>query len=140
MRPAAADVERGAGGPGERLEGVLDQLERESTGMEAAEREVDDRIGSAADVDHGGRDRLVHRHRALAEAGDPGPVAERLGERRAEDERDVLDRVVLVDLEVAVGVDGEVEQAVVGERAQQVVVEADPGVDAGVAGAVEVRG
>ena len=58
---------------------------------------------------------------------DPGAVAERLGERGAEHERDVLDRVVLVDLEVAVGRDGQVEQAVVGERAEQVVVEADPG-------------
>ena len=65
----------------------------------------------------------------MAEPGDPGPVAERLGERRAEDEGDVLDRVVLVDLEVAVGVDRQVEQAVVGERAQEVVVEADAGVD-----------
>ena len=71
---------------------------------------------------------------------DPGAVAERLGERGAEDERDVLDRVVLVDLEVAVGVDRQVEQAVVGERAEQVVVEADPGVDRGVAGAVEAEG
>ena len=50
-----------------------------------------------------------------------------------EDERDVLDRVVLVDLEVAVGLDREVEQAVVGERAEEVVVEADAGVDGGVA-------
>ena len=56
---------------------------------------------------------------------DPGAVAERLGERGPEHERDVLDRVVLVDLEVAVGLDREVEQAVVGERAEQVVVEAD---------------
>ena len=133
----AAQVERRAGGPGERLERVLDELERQAAGALAAERQVDDRVRPAADVDDGGRERLVHRHGALAEAGDPGPVAERLGERGAEDERDVLDRVVLVDLEVAVGVDRQVEQAVVGERAEQVVVEADAGVDAGVAGAVE---
>ena len=62
---------------------------------------------------------------------DPGPVAERLGEGGAEDEGDVLDGVVLVDLEVAVGVDREVEQAVMGERAEEVVVEADAGVDRG---------
>ena len=29
------------------------------------------------------RDRLVHRHRGVAEAADPGPIAERLRERRA---------------------------------------------------------
>ena len=95
--------------------------------------------GPAADVDDGRGERLVHRHRALPEPGDAGPVAERLGERGAEDERDVLDGVVLVDLEVAVGVDGEVEQAVVGERAEEVVEEPDARVDAGVARAVEAE-
>ena len=67
----------------------------------------------------------------VAEPADPGPIAERLGERGAEHERDVLDGVVLVDLEVAVGRDREVEQAVVAERRQQVVVEADAGLDRG---------
>jgi hypothetical protein len=37
--------------------------------------------------------------------------------------------VVLIDLQVAVGMDGQVEQAVMGKRPEQVVVEADPGVE-----------
>ena len=95
--------------------------------------------GPPADVDHRGRERFVHRHRRVAEAADPGPVAERLRERRAEHERDVLDRVVLVDIEVAGGPDLEVEQAVVGERREEVVVEADPGRDSRQARPVEVE-
>ena len=119
------------------FERVLDELERQAAGPFAAERQVDDGIRTAADVDDRVGERLVHRDRALPEAGDPGSIAERLGERRAEDEGDVLDRVVLVDLEVAVGADGEVEQAVVGERAEQVIVEPDAGVDRPVALAIE---
>ena len=128
--PAGArEVERDARRPRERFERVLDELERQAAGPFAAERQVDHGIRAAADVDDRVGERLVHRDRALPEPGDPGSIAERLGERRAEDEGDVLDRVVLVDLEVAVGADGEVEQAVVGERAEQVVVEPDARVD-----------
>ena len=129
MRPVAAQVERRPGGPRERLQRVLDELGRELADPGIAERQVDDRVGPAADVDDGRGDGLVHRHGRVAEAADARPVAERLGERRAQDERDVLDRVVLVDLEVAAGRHVEVEQAVVGERGEQVVVEADAGRD-----------
>ena len=105
----------------------------------ATERQVDDRVRATTDVDDGRGERLVHRDGAVAEALDPGPVAERLGEGGSEDEGDVLGRVVLVDAQVAVRGDREVEQAVVGERAEQVVVEADPGVDGRVAGSVEAE-
>ena len=76
---------------------------------------------------------------AVAEPPDPRAVAEGLGEGGAQDERDVLDGVVLVDLEVAVGADLQVEQAVVRERPQQVIVEADPGLDVGATGTVEAQ-
>ena len=85
------------------------------------------------------RERLIHRDGALTEARDAGSVAEGLRERRTENERDVLDRVVLVDVEIAVRFDREVEQPVVCERAEEVVVEADPGRDRGVAGAVDAE-
>ena len=65
-------------------------------------------------------------------------VAERLAQRLAEHDRGVLDGVVGVDVGVAVGGDGEVDQRVAGERGEHVVVEADPGGDVGAAGAVEV--
>ena len=111
----AAEVERRAGGPRERFECVLDELERQAADALAAERQVDHRVRPPADVDHRARERLVHRHRGLAEAADPGPVAERLRERRTEDERNVFDRVVLVDVEVAGYPELQVEHAVVRE-------------------------
>ena len=68
----------------------------------------------------------------------PCLVAERLAQRLAEHDRGVLDRVVGVDVGVALGLDGEVDQRVPRERGQHVVVEADAGGDVGAAGAVEV--
>ena len=60
----------------------------------------------------------------------PGPVAERGGEGRSQDQGHVLDSVVFVDDQVAGGGDLEVEEGVVGQRVEQVVVEADARVDA----------
>ena len=136
---AAPHVERDPGRPGERLEGVLDELEAELAGPLAAERQVDDGVRPPAHVDDGRRQRLVHRHGRIPEAFDPGPLAERLGDGRAEHQRDVLDGVVVVDVEVADRANGQVEQAVVGERAQQVIVEPDAGRDVGDPAAVEVE-
>ena len=58
--------------------------------------------------------------------------------RLAEDDADVLGGVVLVDMEVALGLDGEVDEAVAGDLLEHVVEEADAGRDLGTAGAVEV--
>ena len=57
-------------------------------------------------------------------------VAERLRERVAERGEDVLDRVVLVDVEVAAGEQLEIEAGVEGAEREQVVEEADAGRDA----------
>ena len=139
LRPVPARCSVQPDGPRERLEGVLDELERQGADPLTAERQVDDGVRPAADVHDGRRERLVHRDRAVTEALDPGSIAKGLGEGGAQDERDVLGRVVLVDPQVAVGAHGEVEQAVVGERSQQVVVEADARVDRGVARSVEAE-
>ena len=62
-----------------------------------------------------------------AVAADPGAVAQRLVERLAEHDADVLDRVVGAGLEVAARLDLEAEPAVAGEQVEHVVEEADAG-------------
>ena len=71
--------------------------------------------------------RLVERHPVGGEAAHAGLVAERGAEHLAQGDADVLDGVVGVDLEVAVGPDGQVEAAVAAELAQHVVEERQPG-------------
>ena len=87
--------------------------------------------------DHG--ERLVHGQQERAVAADPALLAERLAQRLAEGQPDVLDGVVPVDVEVAAGADGEVEPAVVREQHEHVVEEPDAGDDVGDAVAVEVQ-
>ena len=73
----------------------------------------------------------------MAVAVDPAAVAERGVERLAEDDPDVLDGVVRAGLQVALGGDREVQAPVAGEQVEHVVEEADPGLAAAGAAAVE---
>ena len=54
-------------------------------------------------VDGGLDKRLVQRDQGVAEAPDADLVAERLAQRLAQRDRDVLDGVVRVDVDVALG-------------------------------------
>ena len=97
----------------------------------ARERHLPDEVRPPGNVDRGARHRLVHRQMHVGVAGDALHVAERLLQRGAERDADVLDRVVLVDVEVALGLDGDVDQAVAGDLLQHVVEEADAGRESG---------
>ncbi len=105
----------------------------------APEAEVDMSRRPAGEVDHDARQRLVERRVGVAEAADAAPVAERLVDGRAQRQRAVLGRVVVVDVEIALAVELEVEPAVLGQRGQHVVEEAEAGLDRGLPLAVEVE-
>ena len=95
-------------------------------------------VRPAGDVHHRAHQRLVQRHHRVAVAADAGAVAQRLGDRRAERDAGVLDRVVAVHVEIALRLDGEVQQAVARQRLEHVVEEADAGLDLRLAPPVEV--
>ena len=67
------------------------------------------------------------------------PLAERLIERLAEGDADVLGGVVLVDVQVALGAHGQVEARVARQAVEHVVEEADAGGDVAVTRAVQVE-
>ena len=118
---------------------MRDVLARERAERLAREAELDHRARPSGQVHHGARERLVQRRVGRAEARDAAPFAERLIERLAEREAAVLDRVVIVDLEVAPAFQGQIEAGVPGQRAEHVVEEADAGCDLRPAGAVEAQ-
>ena len=64
----------------------------------------------------------------------PSGLVHRLAQRDA----DVLDRVVAVDMQVAIGLDVQVDQAVARDLVQHVVEKADAGMQLRLAAAVEV--
>ena len=91
----------------------------------------------AAHVHHRADQRLVQRHEGVAVAADPGTVAQRLGDREAEGDPDVLHRMVPVHVEIALRLDREIEQRVPRQRLEHVVEEPDAGAHRGLAPAVE---
>src|SRR5690606_4149616 len=101
------------------------------------ERSLEDEIRPPAEVDGDLDVRLVHRQQE-AVAADAPLVAERTLQRLAERERDVLDGVVLVDLEVAAALHAEREAAMLAELLQHVVEEPDAGTRDGLRLAIEI--
>ncbi len=91
------------------------------------DRDVVGEIRAPADIDHRRAQRLVERHRRAAEAPDSRTIAQRLAKRASEHQADILDRVMVVNLEVTVGGDLEIEEAVAGETFQHVIEERHAG-------------
>ena len=96
-------------------------------------------VGTSGDVDDGLGERLVQRDEGVAVAADADLVAERFAQCLAEADRGVLDGVVRVDVDVALGTNREVDQRVARERGEHVVVETDTGGDVADAGTVEIQ-
>ncbi len=96
--------------------------------------------GATGQVD-GGRDHgLFHRESEVAVAIDSLLIADSLFEGLAEGDAGVFDGMVKVDVNVAIDLQVEVEQAVAGEESQHVIEEADASRDVVLAGPVEVEG
>jgi hypothetical protein len=92
----------------------------------------------AGDVHHAPHQRLVQRDHGIGVTPDPGAVTQRLGDGLAQDDTGVLNRVMPIDVEIAPGLDREIEQAVPGQRREHVVEKPDSGLHVRVAPAVQV--
>ena len=97
-------------------------------------------IRAAGEIDNGASQGLIQRHVGVAEARDPAPVAERFMQGLAQHPACVLDSVMAVNLEIALGRDGQIHMAVARKLSQHVVEERNAGVDLVLACAVEVQG
>src|SRR5574343_205476 len=122
---------------------TLEELVRE-LGVEAADRagregDVQAQARAAGEVDHHPRQRFVERHVGVAVAADAGLVTQRLREGHAQRDAHVLDGVVTVDVQVALGVHRQVHHAVARHLVEHVVEEADAGLQVGLAAAVQVQ-
>ena len=134
-----AHVQRQLGRVGHRAEELLGQVGVEVADPLRAEVALQGHEGTAGDVDRGGGARLVHRHDRVAEAADPGAVAERLVDGLPERDAGVLDGVVRTRLEIALHAHVEIEEPVARHGVQQVVEEADARLALASARAVQVQ-
>src|SRR5882672_471917 len=133
------DVQRHLGVIDEALEKLVHQVDIELADQGARELDVVFEPGPAGEVDHHARQRLVERHVGVAEAAYARLVADRLGERLAERDADVLDGMVAVDVQVALGFDLEVDHGVARNLVEHVLEERQAGRELGRAFAVQVE-
>ena len=134
------DVQGDPGIHRERLEELAYQLGIERPDLVPWELRAEHEERSSRDVDRRPRKRLVHRQHGVGIAGDAGALAQRLTKRLAEGDAGVLDRMVVVDMQVALRRDVHVDKRVACELVEHVVEEADAGRDRTLARAIEGDG
>ena len=100
--------------------------------------DLPDEIGPVRGVERHAGQRLVHRDQRIAIALDAGALAQRLGHRLADGDAGILGGVVEVDMQIALRLHLEIDQAVARELLQHMVEKADAGRDLGTARAVEI--
>src|SRR5215468_1230559 len=123
----------------ERTPEMLGQLDRKCPDSVARVPDFINEVRAARQIDHGAGQRLVHRRVSRAVALYAFFVAESFGERLAQTDRRVLDRMVVINLQIALARDFEVEKPVAREQFEHVVEERNAGRDRAFALAVEVE-
>ena len=93
----------------------------------------------ATKINGGGRERFVHGHQEIAGAEDASLVAQRGVDGFAERNADVLDGVMLVHVQIALGCEPKIEAAVARDQVQHVIEEGNARGNVGLATAVEIQ-
>jgi hypothetical protein len=106
--------------------------------LRSRQRNLPDEIGPVRQIEADAGQRLVERDHRRAVALDAGPVAKRLRDRLADDVAGVLRRVVEIDVQIALGVQRDVDKAVPRDLLDHVIEKADPSRDLGRADAIEI--
>src|SRR4051794_33134036 len=127
-----------AGIDGKRVEPFANKFSVELPNLVARKLHLEHQHRASRNVDHDAGQRLVHRHVDGGVAGDARHRAKRLLYRLAERDADILSGVVVIDVEVAHGLDADVDPRMPRQQVQHMVEKADPGRDLGHAGAVKV--
>ena len=121
----------------EAIEEIVDELGLQVADQSHLHPVLVDQRGASAEIDRDHGESFVHRKNEVAGAIDAFAIAERLGEQLSEHDARVLHGVVLIDVEIAIGVELQVEAAVLGEELEHVIEEADSGGDFVAAAAFE---
>src|SRR6476620_11510498 len=132
------DMQRDAGMLGEGLEPHAEQFGVHLPDLRTGEIDLPHEVGAPRDVDRDAGERLVHGQIGKAVAGDALLVAKRLRYRLAEHYAAILGGMVLIDMQVAFGLQEDVDHRMPRELLDHVIEEADAGLDRIGAAAVEV--
>ena len=130
------DVQRDKGVVHKALEELMGQLAVKRANHAAFERHVHDQTGATGQVDYHARQRFIQRHVGVAVTADAFFISHRLVHGLAEGNAHVFHRVVAINVQVAHGLNVEVDQAMPRDLIEHVVKKADTGMQLGLARAV----
>ncbi len=133
------DVQRDAGVAGEGLEELAHELSVKTANLLGRKLGPEDEKRPARHVERDPGQRLVHRQQAVGVAGQSPLVAERLRQRLTECDSDVLDRMVIIDMAVALGPNFDVDKGMTRQLIEHVIEETNAGCNIGKARPIEVE-
>jgi hypothetical protein len=76
----------------------------------------------------------------MAHADDAFAVAQRFGQRPAQDNTDILNSVMFVNVQVAFGSHLQIKAGMASQGMQHVIEKANPGANLGLTGAIQIQG
>jgi hypothetical protein len=123
---------------GDTLKEMEEQVGTERTHPGRNKLGIEDAVGTPAEIDGHKPQGLVHWHIAMGGTHDATPVAECFVDGLPEADTDILGGVMIIDVQIAVGGDGDVELSVFGHQGQHMVQKADTGLGMTLPGTVDI--
>ena len=121
------------------LEEFIDEVDVKLADHCSREWHVEFESGTPGEVDHDTRQSLVQRHIAVAVTGQSLLVAPGPGQRLADGDANILDRVMGVDVQITSRLNVEVDQAMPRDLVEHVVEEGHAGGEIALAAAIEIE-
>lgn len=104
------------------------------------EADIPCQIGAPRNIDHDFAQRLVEGHEGMAETGDAPLVAKGLSKGFAKRNADILDRMMAIDMQIAMAAHFEIESTMLCQSGQHMIEKADPTIEFGLPGAIQIDG
>ncbi len=132
-------MQREAGVAGEGLEELAHQLSVKSADLLGRKLGPEDEKRPARHVERDAGQGFVHRQQAVSVSCQASLVAKRLRQRLTQCDPHVLDRMVIIDVAIALGSNLDVDKGMTRELLEHMIEETDPGCNIGKARPVEVE-
>jgi hypothetical protein len=122
------------------VEPFLEQFSVHLTDLWALKMDVPNQIRPVGQVNRGARKGLVHRDIGVAKATDACKVAQSAFEGLAHHDASVFNRVVHIDMQIALGLNCQINQRMLGKAFQHMVKKANAGRNFGNACPIQIHG
>ncbi len=133
------DVQRESGVAGEGLEELAHKLGVESADPLGRKLGLEDEERPAGHVERDPGQGLIHRQQAVGVAGQSPLVAKRFHQRLPKRDPCVLDRMMIVDVAISLGPNGDVDKGMTRQLVEHMIEKADAGGDVGKPRSIEIK-